>query len=119
MVSPIAQSDRKKMVKTAVVSADQREMPVFDNGVRKKGDLDSACKVRKSEMKDETITQTEAWNPYNICGSTVTSLLPCSKTPVSPEAPKSHNLNNRAPLILTNINNQNKKVEKIWLEDEE
>ena len=107
------------MVKTAVVAVDQREMPVFDNGVRKKGDLDSACKVRMNEMKDDAITPTAAWNPFNICGSNVTSLLPCSKTPVSPEAPKAHNFNNRAPLILTNINNQNKKVEKIWLEDEE
>lgn len=78
MVTPTGQSDRKKMVKTAVAASDQREMPVFDNGVRKKGDLDSACKVRKSELKDDAITPTAAWNPYNICGSTVTSFLPCS-----------------------------------------
>ena len=68
MVTPITQSARKR---TTVVAVDQREMPVFEKGVRKKGDLDSACKVRKSEMKEDAITGTVAWNPFNICGSTV------------------------------------------------
>ena len=69
VVTPIPQSERKR---TTVVAVDQREMPVFEKGVRKKGDLDSACKVRKSEMKEGAITGTVAWNPFNICGSTVT-----------------------------------------------
>jgi hypothetical protein len=38
---------------------------------------------------------------------------------VSPEAPKENNLKNRTPLILTNINYPNKKVERISLDDEE
>ena len=66
VITPIGQSERKR------VAVDQREMPVFEKGVRKKGDLDSACKVRKSEMKEDASTPIAAWNPFNICGSTVT-----------------------------------------------
>ena len=69
-------------------------------------------------MKGDAVSLTAAWNPCNICASTVTSLLPCPKLPVSPEVPKLHNANYRAPLILASISKQNKKVEKISVEDE-
>jgi len=80
--SPDGKSRKKRVliVKRQPDAAPQkdREMPVFEVGVRRKADLDKGVvkNAARGVKKEETV-KSSSWNPFKICED-VTQALPCA-----------------------------------------